>query len=48
GKYMMEVDRVLRPGGFWVLLGPPMNWKRNYISWQCPKEDFEQEENNIE
>lgn len=48
GKYMMEVDRVLRPGGFWVLSGPPINWKRNYISWQRPKEDLEQEQNNIE
>ncbi|KAJ0940440.1 putative S-adenosyl-L-methionine-dependent methyltransferase [Helianthus annuus] len=25
GKYMMEVDRVLRPGGYWVLSGPPIN-----------------------
>ncbi|RVW14679.1 putative methyltransferase PMT2 [Vitis vinifera] len=23
GMYMMEVDRVLRPGGYWVLSGPP-------------------------
>ena len=24
GMYMMEVDRVLRPGGYWVLSGPPI------------------------
>ncbi|KAI3495597.1 hypothetical protein L1887_37942 [Cichorium endivia] len=24
GKYLMEVDRVLRPGGFWILSGPPI------------------------
>ncbi|PWA37843.1 putative methyltransferase PMT2 [Artemisia annua] len=27
--YMMEVDRVLRHGGYWVLSGPPINWKTN-------------------
>lgn len=45
---MMEVDRVLRPGGFWVLSGPPINWKNNYKSWQRPKEDLEEEQRNIE
>ncbi|CDY57187.1 BnaCnng31610D, partial [Brassica napus] len=24
GLYLMEVDRVLRPGGYWVLSGPPV------------------------
>ncbi|KAJ9554360.1 hypothetical protein OSB04_018405 [Centaurea solstitialis] len=48
GKYMMEVDRVLRPGGFWVLSGPPINWRNNYKSWQRPKEDLEEEQRNIE
>ena len=23
GMYLMEVDRVLRPGGYWILSGPP-------------------------
>ncbi|KAD2393673.1 hypothetical protein R6Q59_012028 [Mikania micrantha] len=48
GKYMMEIDRVLRPGGFWVLSGPPINWKNNYKSWQRAKEDLEEEQRNIE
>ncbi|KAM1102726.1 hypothetical protein PS1_011492 [Malus domestica] len=48
GKYLKEVDRVLRPGGYWVLSGPPINWKNNYISWQRPKEDLEEEERQIE
>lgn len=43
---MMEVDRVLRPGGYWVLSGPPINWKNNYQAWQRPKE--EEEQRNIE
>lgn len=48
GTYMMEVDRVLRPGGYWVLSGPPINWKVNYKAWQRPKEELEEEQRNIE
>jgi len=45
---MMEVDRVLRPGGYWVLSGPPINWKVNYKPWQRPKEELEEEQRKIE
>lgn len=45
---MMEVDRVLRPGGYWVLSGPPINWKTHYQSWQRTKEDLEEEQRKIE
>ncbi|XP_047307765.1 probable methyltransferase PMT2 [Impatiens glandulifera] len=48
GMYMMEVDRVLRPGGYWVLSGPPIHWKTNYKSWQRPKEELQEEQRNIE
>eukprot|EP00262_Sarcandra_glabra_P015351 TRINITY_DN4713_c1_g6_i1.p1 TRINITY_DN4713_c1_g6~~TRINITY_DN4713_c1_g6_i1.p1 ORF type:complete len:617 (-),score=81.25 TRINITY_DN4713_c1_g6_i1:184-2034(-) len=48
GMYMMEVDRVLRPGGYWVLSGPPINWKNNYIAWQRPKEELQEEQRKIE
>lgn len=48
GIYMMEVDRVLRPGGYWVLSGPPINWKVNYKGWQRTKKDLEAEQNKIE
>ncbi|RYR64871.1 hypothetical protein Ahy_A03g010900 isoform B [Arachis hypogaea] len=48
GIYMMEVDRVLRPGGYWVLSGPPINYRVNYKAWQRPKEDLEDEQNKIE
>ncbi|KAL2904501.1 putative methyltransferase PMT2 [Bienertia sinuspersici] len=48
GQYLMEVDRVLRPGGYWVLSGPPINWKTNYKAWQQPMEDLQQEQDNIE
>ncbi|XP_030938528.1 probable methyltransferase PMT2 [Quercus lobata] len=48
GMYMMEVDRVLRPGGYWVLSGPPINWKVNYQAWQRPKEELQEEQRKIE
>lgn len=48
GMYMKEVDRVLRPGGYWVLSGPPINWKTNFKAWQRTKEDLEGEQNKIE
>ncbi|KAK6931230.1 putative S-adenosyl-L-methionine-dependent methyltransferase [Dillenia turbinata] len=48
GMYLMEVDRVLRPGGYWILSGPPINWKNNYKSWQRPKEELEEEQRKIE
>uniref|UniRef100_A0A5B6YW55 Methyltransferase n=1 Tax=Davidia involucrata TaxID=16924 RepID=A0A5B6YW55_DAVIN len=48
GMYMMEVDRVLRPGGYWVLSGPPINWRINYQSWKRPKEELEEEQKKIE
>ncbi|EPS60507.1 hypothetical protein M569_14296, partial [Genlisea aurea] len=48
GLYLKEVDRVLRPGGYWVLSGPPINWKANYIAWKRPKSDLEREQKQIE
>ncbi|XP_050237374.1 probable methyltransferase PMT2 [Mercurialis annua] len=48
GMYMMEVDRVLRPGGYWVLSGPPINWKTNFKSWQRPEEELREEQRKIE
>ncbi|CAN4100420.1 unnamed protein product [Withania somnifera] len=48
GLYMMEVDRLLRPGGYWVLSGPPINWRTNYQAWQRPKEELEEEQRRIE
>ena len=45
---MMEVDRVLRPGGYWILSGPPISWKTNYRAWQRPEEELEEEQRKIE
>ncbi|CAM0884144.1 unnamed protein product [Alopecurus aequalis] len=27
GLYMLEIDRLLRPGGYWVMSAPPISWK---------------------
>lgn len=48
GMYMKEVDRVLRPGGYWVLSGPPINWKTHYKAWQRPEEELREEQRKIE
>ncbi|KAK4769032.1 hypothetical protein SAY86_027182 [Trapa natans] len=48
GMYMMEVDRVLRPGGYWVLSGPPINWKTYYQTWKRPKKELQAEQRSIE
>lgn len=46
--YLIEVDRVLRPGGFWILSGPPINWKTHYKGWQRRQEDLKAEQDSIE
>ncbi|KAL5544454.1 hypothetical protein UlMin_008238 [Ulmus minor] len=48
GMYMMEVDRVLRPGGYWVLSGSPIGWGNNYERWNQSKEELEEEQSKIE
>ncbi|XP_024542956.1 probable methyltransferase PMT16 [Selaginella moellendorffii] len=48
GLYLIEVDRVLRPGGYWILSGPPVNWKLHWKSWQRTKEDLSGEMTAIE
>ncbi|BFG31125.1 hypothetical protein CerSpe_173990 [Prunus speciosa] len=46
--YLKEVDRVLRPGGYWILSGPPINWKTYYKTWKRSKEDVQAEQRQIE
>ncbi|KAH7443577.1 hypothetical protein KP509_02G040600 [Ceratopteris richardii] len=38
GANLLEVDRVLRPGGFWVLSGPPINYEVNWKGWASTEE----------
>lgn len=48
GLYLMEVDRVLRPGGYWILSGPPIRWKKYFKGWERTKEDLKEEQDAIE
>lgn len=48
GQYLAEVDRILRPGGYWVLSGPPINWEVRYKGWQRTKDDLNAEQMAIE
>jgi hypothetical protein len=45
---LIEVDRVLRPGGYWVLSGPPINWKKHWKGWERTKDDLNDEQMKIE
>uniref|UniRef100_A0A0E0K3J6 Methyltransferase n=1 Tax=Oryza punctata TaxID=4537 RepID=A0A0E0K3J6_ORYPU len=48
GLYLIEVDRVLRPGGYWILSGPPINWRKYWKGWERTKEDLNAEQQAIE
>eukprot|EP00850_Spirogloea_muscicola_P011908 SM000075S21997 [mRNA] locus=s75:524242:526161:- [translate_table: standard] len=48
GELLLEVDRVLRPGGYWVLSGPPINWRTHHAGWKRTPEDLEAEQAGIE
>lgn len=48
GLYLIEVDRVLRPGGYWILSGPPINWKIHHKGWERTVESLKQEQEAIE
>ncbi|CAI0441877.1 unnamed protein product [Linum tenue] len=48
GLYLIEVDRVLRPGGYWILSGPPINWKKYWKGWERSQQDLKQEQDAIE
>lgn len=48
GLYLIEIDRVLRPGGYLVLSGPPISWQTSYKGWRRPAKDLENEQNQLE
>ncbi|KAE8655235.1 putative methyltransferase PMT18 [Hibiscus syriacus] len=48
GLYLAEVDRILRPGGYWVLSGPPIHWKKFWRGWERTREDLKLEQDAIE
>lgn len=48
GLFLIEVDRVLRPGGYWILSGPPIHWKKHWKGWERTKEDLNAEQTALE
>ncbi|KAK9714226.1 hypothetical protein RND81_06G080000 [Saponaria officinalis] len=48
GLNLLEVDRVLRPGGYWVLSGPPISWRVSFKGWERSTEDLEKEQTDLE
>ncbi|XP_027357281.1 probable methyltransferase PMT16, partial [Abrus precatorius] len=48
GLYLNEIDRILRPGGYWILSGPPIRWKKYWKGWERTKEDLNAEQTKIE
>ncbi|KAL6005601.1 hypothetical protein ACLOJK_006171 [Asimina triloba] len=44
----LYVDRILRPGGYWILSGPPINWKAHWKGWERTTEDLNAEQSAIE
>lgn len=34
GSYLMEIDRLLRPGGYFVVSGPPVQWHKQEKEWE--------------
>ncbi|KAJ9549530.1 hypothetical protein OSB04_022073 [Centaurea solstitialis] len=39
GIYLLEVHRILRPGGFFVLSGPPIDYEQRWQGWNTTFED---------
>ncbi|XP_074574953.1 putative methyltransferase PMT21 [Curcuma longa] len=39
GIYLLEIHRILRPGGFWVLSGPPINYENRWRGWNTTIEE---------
>ncbi|GAV85588.1 Methyltransf_29 domain-containing protein [Cephalotus follicularis] len=48
GLYLLEVDRILRPGGYWILSGPPINWQTHWKGWERSTTDLNDEQTQIE
>lgn len=48
GVYMTEIDRVLRPGGYWILSGPPINYEKHWRGWERTHESLKEEQDGIE
>lgn len=48
GIYLFEIHRILRPGGFWVLSGPPVNYERRWKGWNTTVEEQRSDYNKLQ
>ncbi|CAI9092178.1 OLC1v1027358C1 [Oldenlandia corymbosa var. corymbosa] len=48
GVFLIEVDRILRPGGYWILSGPPIRWRKYWKGWERTRDDLNEEQTGIE
>ena len=48
GIYLLEIHRILRPGGFWVLSGPPVNYKNRWRGWNTTVEEQKSDYEKLE
>ncbi|KAK4252654.1 hypothetical protein QN277_014399 [Acacia crassicarpa] len=48
GIYLFEIHRILRPGGFWVLSGPPVNYERRWRGWNTTVEEQRSDYNKLQ
>ncbi|KAG6475088.1 probable methyltransferase PMT20 isoform X1 [Zingiber officinale] len=47
GIYLLEIHRILRPGGFWVLSGPPINYEHRWRGWNTTIEEQRSDYNKL-
>ncbi|MFS7943800.1 putative sterol 24-C-methyltransferase [Helianthus anomalus] len=48
GIYLLEVHRILRPGGFWVLSGPPINYQNRWRGWNTTIDEQKSDYDKLE
>ncbi|ERN15657.1 probable methyltransferase PMT21 [Amborella trichopoda] len=48
GVYLLEIHRILRPGGFWVLSGPPVNYPNRWRGWNTTIEEQKADYDNLQ
>ncbi|EPS59470.1 hypothetical protein M569_15334, partial [Genlisea aurea] len=48
GMYLFEIHRILRPGGFWALSGPPVNYEHRWRGWNTTIEEQRKDYENLQ
>ncbi|KAG9452867.1 hypothetical protein H6P81_005771 [Aristolochia fimbriata] len=48
GIYLIEIHRILRPGGFWVLSGPPVNYQNRWKGWNTTIAEQKKDYDNLQ